>query len=180
MIADREKLENLFGCIIKGMAYANGSYSKQTVEILEKCGINYARTTAHTEDFSIPTDWLMMPATCHHNHPRLMELAKRFIEAGETGYHWANKPMLFYLWGHSFEFSDNNNWEVIEEFAEYIGNRPDIWYVTNGELYDYVQAFCRLEFSVDGTILHNPTEKDIYLCYYGKNILVPAARTIKV
>ena len=180
VIKDREQLENMFGRIIKGMAYSNGSYNTQVVEILKNCGISYARTTVDTEGFSVPNDWLMMPATCHHNHPRLMELAKKFIEAKESRYQWANKPMLFYLWGHSYEFADNNNWEIIEEFAEYIGKRSDIWYATNGEIYDYVQAYTRLKYSVDGKIIHNPTDQDIYLCYYGKQVLIPATETIKI
>ena len=180
VITDRENLEKQFGRIIKGMAYANGATNDQTVQILKNCGINYARTGVATEDFRLPEEWLRMPTTCHHNHPRLMELAKQFIEAEEIGYYWSNKPMLFYLWGHSYEFADYNNWEVIEEFAEYVGNRQDIWYATNGEICDYVQAYTRLEYSADGQIIHNPTDKDIYLCYYQKNVLVPAAKTIRV
>ena len=65
--------------------------------------------------------------------------------------------MLFYVWGHSYEFNDNDNWSIMEEFAEYIGGRKDIWYATNGDLYDYVQAFKRLEFSLDGNIVYNPS-----------------------
>ncbi|MCR4719216.1 MAG: hypothetical protein K5768_06260 [Firmicutes bacterium] len=28
---------------------------------------------------------------------------------------------MFYLWGHSYEFDNNDNWEVIENFAKFIG-----------------------------------------------------------
>ena len=88
--------------------------------------------------------------------------------------------MLFYLWGHSYEFNDNDNWNVIEEFAEYIGNREEIWYATNGEIYDYVQAFNSLQFSANGAIIRNPSATDVYMCYRGKNVLVPAGKTVKV
>ena len=43
-------------------------------------GVAYARTVKSTEKFDLPTDWLRLPATCHHNNPRLMELAKKFVE----------------------------------------------------------------------------------------------------
>ena len=86
---------------------------------------------------------------------------------------------MFYLWGHSYEFNDNDNWDVIENFAKKVGNRDDIWYATNGEVYDYVKAFERLEDSVDGKIIKNDTNTDIYLCYYGKNILVKAGTILK-
>ena len=39
-----------------------------------------------------------------------------------------------------FEFDNNDNWNVIEEFAKKIGNREDIWYATNIEIYDYVNS----------------------------------------
>ncbi len=39
---------------------------------------------------------------------------------------------LFYLWGHSYEFEADENWNVIEEFAAYTGNRDEIWYNESG------------------------------------------------
>lgn len=178
VIKDREELEEMFGRVIKGMAYANGSFDDKVVETLKTCGISYSRTVVSTEDFAVPEDWLRMPATCHHNNPRLMELAKRFVEAGNGRNYWVTTPLLFYLWGHSYEFNDNDNWEIIEEFAEYIGNREEIWYATNGEIYEYVQAFNRLQFSANGELIHNPSAMDVYLCHMGKNVLVPAGKTV--
>ena len=178
IIKDREALEELFGRVIKGMAYPNGSIDDRVVEILRACGVEYARTVVSTEKFDIPTDWLRLPATCHHNNPRLMELAKTFVEAEPARNLWYDKPMLFYLWGHSYEFDDRDNWHVIEEFAAYMGGREDIWYATNGEIYDYVKAFERLRYSVAGTFVQNPSALDVYLCYRGKNVLVPAGKTV--
>ena len=181
VMKDREVLEETFGRVIKGMAYANGSWGGEKVlETVKSCGICYARTTANTERFNVPEDWLRMPATCHHNNPRLMELAKTFVEAKDSQHTWSNTPMLFYLWGHSYEFNDNDNWNVIEEFAAYIGGREEIWYATNGEIYDYVQAFNNLQFSVNGAFIRNPSAVDVYVCYRGKNVLVPAGKTAKV
>ena len=177
---DRKTLESLFGRIIKGMAYANGSYNDTAVQILKNNGINYSRTTVSTEGFKIPSDWLRLPATCHHNNPRLMELARKFAEEGDHPYYWANAPIMFYLWGHSFEFDNNDNWSVIEEFAEYMGNREDIWYATNGEIYDYLQAASRLEFSTDASMVYNPTCTDIYINYLGNKQIVPAGQTVKL
>ena len=107
-----------------------------------------------------------------------MELAKTFVEAEPARNLWYDKPMLFYLWGHSYEFDDRDNWNVIEEFAEYVGGREDIWYATNGEIYDYVKAFERLRYSVAGTFVQNPSALDVYLCWRGKNVLVPAGKTV--
>ena len=90
------------------------------------------------------------------------------------------EPMLFYLWGHSFEFDRNNNWDVIEEFAEFVGNREDIWYATNGEIYDYVFAYDLLRFNAEGNRCYNPSAVDVYLCYYGRDIKVPSGKTVSL
>lgn len=177
---DRKNLESLFGGIVDGMAYANGDYSDKTVEILKACGIKYARTTISTERFDLPSDWLRLPTTCHHDNPRLMELAKQFVESKEHPYFWANHSQMFYLWGHSYEFDNNDNWNVIEEFAEYVGNRDDIWYATNGEIYNYLQACDRLEFSMDGTFVYNPSGIDVYINFIGKKAVIPAGKTVKI
>lgn len=88
-------LEAEYETIVRGMAYPQGTYNDCVVESLTQCGIVYSRTTVSTENFGMPTDWLRLPATCHHNNPHLMELAKKFIdEKGYTG------PRMFYLWGH--------------------------------------------------------------------------------
>ena len=86
---------------------------------------------------------------------------------------------MFYLWGHSYEFDNNDNWNVIEEFAEYVGNRTDIWYATNGEIYEYLQACERLEFSIDGNFVYNPSAIDVYIDL-GKETVVPAGKTVKI
>ena len=173
VLTDRENLENQFGRIIKGMAYANGSVDDDVIEMVKNCGVLYARSCNSTNSFEIPTNWLKWEPTCHHNAKNLNELVDKFLGITEVkNWYWSNSPKLFYLWGHSYEFNDNDNWNVIEDFAKKVGNREDIWYCTNGELFDYVRAFDRLEFSVDGKIIKNDTNVDVYLCYYGKNILV--------
>lgn len=167
IMQDRANLENEFGTIIRGMAYPYGTYNDEVVETLRECGILYSRTVVSTENFDIPTDWLRMPATCHHSHSRLMELAKEFLTDD-----WTQRAKLFYLWGHSFEFDSDNNWNVIEEFGQYVGNREDIWYATNMEVYEYVEAYRKLVFSTDGHMVYNPTAVPVYFLVDGKNICV--------
>lgn len=157
VIADRMNLEQEYDVIVRGMAYPYGTYSDQVVEILDNCGIAYSRTVEATHRFDIPKDWLRLPSTCHHNDPKLMELAHALVET-----EWNRTPALFYLWGHSYEFEADNNWHVIEEFAEYIGGREEIWYATNIEVYDYVKAYEKLIFSTDGKKVYNPTNVELF------------------
>lgn len=160
IIEDRERLEKQFDTIIRGMAYPFGTYSDSVVEILKNCGIAYARTVISTFDFRMPADWLRLTATCHHKAPELMQLAKKFTEDEAD-----RAPYLFYLWGHSYEFEADNNWQVIEEFAEYISNRKDVWYATNIQIYEYSKAYEQLVFSADGKRISNPTATDLWLKY---------------
>lgn len=87
---------------------------------------------------------------------------------------------MFYLWGHSYEFGNNDNWNVIEEFAEFVGNRDDIWYATNGEIYEYVKAYDSLVYSVSKDYVFNPTATDIYLDWFGNEVLVPAGERVQL
>lgn len=157
VLEDRKNLEDMFGTVVRGMAYPYGTYSDKVVEVLKSCGIAYARTTKTTGTFALPTDWLRLEATCHHNAKNLMELGNRFVKETPNRTSW-----LFYVWGHSFEFDDNDNWDVIENFAELVGLKDDIWYATNIEIYDYCKAYEALLFSVDGTMVYNPTSTEVF------------------
>ncbi len=174
ILSDRKGLEALTGHPVTGMAYAYGDYDARVMEMLRACGISYARTVTTTEKFLLPEDFLAWDPTCHHKNARLMELAKKFAEDERLAK--SDHPWLFYVWGHSYEFDEahDNNWHVIEEFAEYISGREDIWYATNGEICDYVGAFRALVFSVTCETVYNPTAADVYLHIRGKDVVARA------
>ena len=175
VLNDRVALEAMFGRLVQGMAYAYGTCDDGVAQILHNAGIRYARTTVSTERFDVPRDWLRMPATCHHKNPRLFELATKFIEDTDG---WNSPPMLFYLWGHSYEFNNDGNWDVIERFAAYIGSRDNVWYATNGEIYRYVAAFDALEFSACGDCVYNPTVTDVFIHYMNRDYRIGAGKTV--
>ena len=157
VIDDRRNLEALFDRQIHGMAYANGLVNDEVVNILKVAGIWYSRTTVPTMKFDMPTDWLKMPATCHHATPKLMELAEQFLTMK------TRLPAVFYVWGHSYEFADNDNWNVIEDFCEKMAGHEDIWYCTNMELYLTWRDYQRLESSADGKHIYNPSPRSVWI-----------------
>jgi len=175
VLEDRKRLEEMFGVIVRGMAYPFGTYNDVVVEALKMADIVYARTTKSTECFDIPDDLLRLPATCHHNNPRLMELADEFIDNTPLKH-----PYLFYLWGHSYEFEKDNNWHVIEEFFEKVSYREDVWYATNIEIFQYIEAFNRLEYSVNTRIIKNPSACDIYINHSGKDMVIPGSQCVRL
>lgn len=139
------------------MAYPYGTYNDNVVKQLQKAGIYYARTTKVHNSFVQPDDWLRLSATAHHKSPMLNELAERFIKEEPD-----RDPYLFYLWGHSYEFDNENNWNVIEEFFKMVSGKEDVWYATNIEIYEYTRAYKMLDFSVSGNYVYNPSALTIW------------------
>lgn len=175
ILDDRKNLEKTFQCIVRGFAYPFGTFSDKLTMLLRSAGIEYARTVRSTENFDLPKCWLKWDPTCHHRNPHLMSLASDFIEDKVLCF---GRPLLFYLWGHAYEFERDSNWHVIEEFASYIGKREDIWYATNSEIYDYVNNWYRLVFSADGTIVNNPTATDLFIFSRETTTRIPSGQTI--
>lgn len=173
---DRRSIEEQYGVIARGMAYPYGTYSNKVISVLEKCKIAYARTTKSTLSFELPEDWLQLHPTCHHNNEKLDELITQFVETPNL---WGNAEM-FYLWGHSYEFDNNDNWDVIERFAEYAGGHEHIWYATNIEIYDYVKAYERLQTSFNKNIIHNPSSTDVWIEIKGAVYCVKSGETLRL
>ena len=175
IVKDRETLEKIFGRIIKGMAYPMGTTNDNVVSVLKACGISYARTTVQTGRFDIPNDWLRLPSTCHHDNPNLMEYAKDFVENNSQ-----LLPRLFYVWGHAYEFDVQNNWDRIENFCKYVGGKDDIWYATNIEIFNYIEAYNQLKTSVTGEIVYNPTNTTLWFFHSNrKEYSIAPGETIK-
>lgn len=175
VLSDRVNLERQFGRLVRGMAYPMGTYSDETVEVIKSCGIAYARTTKDTLQFGIPTDWLRLHPTCRHKNPQLMELAEKFVSTDPEG---KKQAKLFFLWGHSYEFERDDNWQVIEEFTAFMAQHADkLWYATNIEIRDYVEDYRRMIASADGSLLHNPTARTLWTSYNGRIVAIEPGET---
>lgn len=161
VLNDRLYLEKMFHRIIKGMAYPFGDHNDDVVEILRLAGIRYCRKVGSSLNFDLPRDWRRLQATCHHGNKELFNLADRFLEPCH------GVPKLFYVWGHAYEFDLDDNWDRMETLLQKVGGREDVWYCTNGELYDYLDAYGRLEYAADGSLVHNPTAVTLWIgCPY--------------
>lgn len=171
IVRDRAELEEQYGVLIRGGAYPYGTYNDETVEALKASGIVYYRTVLSTGKFDIPTDWLRLPATCHHRDARLPELTEKFLQAAPAGH---EAPLLFYLWGHSYEFGRDDNWEIIENFAATMDGHDEVWHATNIEVYDYIAAWHQLRFSLQIDMVENPTALDLWFTHHDRTYCVPA------
>ena len=157
ILEDRRNLEAAVGYPVRGLSYPNGSYNEEIVKILPALGIRYSRTVEETNGFAMPEDFLKWKATCHYNH-NLIKLGDEFAALHKTQYLY-----MMYVWGHSYEFTDHDNWEVMENFCQRMGGREDIWYASNIEIVDYMEAAGRLQFGAGGDMVYNPSAASLWI-----------------
>lgn len=129
---DRLNLSELSGVEVIGMAYPGKqpNYNSRIAQIIEdSTGVKYARTTICSNDFSPQRDlYKFHPSVFHRDWERLYNLAEKFIEFEPKN------EKIFYIWGHSYEFDINDEWDDFEKFCKFISNRSDIFYGTNKEI----------------------------------------------
>ena len=130
---DRIRLSELAGYEVIGMAYPGGTgcMNRHVAELIrDHTGVKYARTTTSTHNFELQTDLLEFNPTAHHHFEmdKLFALAERFVDAGP------DRPQLFYIWGHAYEFDVDDGWGRFEELLKILAGRGDIFYGTNKEV----------------------------------------------
>lgn len=162
LLEDRRGLETLADYPVRGMSYPNGAVNPELAATLPHLGLEYARTTISTGKFELPDNWHRWPATCHHNE-NLIAHAHQFNALTKL-----HMPYLFYVWGHSYEFDNDCNWELIEDFCALMGRREEVWYATNIEIVDYLAAAQRLQYTVDGNWVRNPNAIPVWISIEGQ------------
>ena len=162
------------GYPVRGLSYPNGSYSKEIINALPSLGIRYARTVTSTMSFAMPENFLEWNPTCHHNK-NLLELGQQFVDLFKKQYLY-----MMYVWGHSFEFTCEADWEQMERFCDLVAGREDTWYATNIEIVDYLEDARRLQFTVAADIVHNPAARSIWIEVDGDRIEIPGGATVQL
>ena len=186
----REKLESIFGMIIRGMAYPdsgirrfhNGNDYPRVREILEDLGVVYSRTLGGDGcPFMLPTDWYAWMPNAHHDNPEIFNYIDAFLGVKEGECRTANRhPRLFYVWGHSYEFNNKNNWEQIEKICEALAFKDDTWYATNIEIREYCHAYDSLVWSADGHTVYNPTLVTVWVDIDSHLFKIPSGETLRI
>ncbi len=126
---DRLALERLSGQRVVGFAYPFGALDERVVGLLARhTGVRYARTVRSTGQFELPAEPLRLDPTVYAvEGERLDALTEAFIALE------ADRPRLFCIWGHSYEFDAGDGWNRFERVCERIAGREDIAYLTNAE-----------------------------------------------
>ena len=130
---DRLNLSELVGYDVVGMAYPCGGVNNddRVAEIIKNnTGVKYSRTITDTHNFELQDNlYRFNPTVYHLDFDKMTELGEKFINMTP------NKPQIFYVWGHTYEFDYASDYRVkFEEFLKLISNRDDIFYGTNKEV----------------------------------------------
>ena len=160
---DKRILESRLKRMIRGAAYPYGHYTSAMKQILRILGMEYARTVCSSNRFFLPTDFLEWNPTCHHHAAET--LTEPFFSSGQD-------LRLFYIWGHSFEFERENNWELIQKITDKLCNKSNVWYATNIEICQYINAVRRLKKSTDGHIFYNDSSLNIFAEINSKQVII--------
>ena len=102
LLQDREALQQYTDIPVLGHAFPFGKTSPEVENILRDNDFLYARGVMSEKNkraFAFPENPLNFKPTCWHIESDIEKLLDQFIAAEPT-----NGDMLFYLWGHGYEF----------------------------------------------------------------------------
>ena len=176
VLDDRRALEDLVGYPVRGMAYPFGCYDKHVITALRALGIVYARTVEARDPCFPPEEPLAWPATAHWMRSAPDPVHVRFEKL------YQKKPYgsVFYVWGHSFEFPNNNDWAGLEREFKPLAGKPDVWYCTNIQLFDYEDARRRLVLAANQRSAYNPSAIAVTVKIGEKMIDIPPGRPVQL
>jgi len=161
VLEDRRGLERRVGYPVRGMSYPYGTVNAEIAAMLPRLGIDYCRVGTSHGRFDLPGDLLRWEPTCHHND-QLLDRTEKFLASRSR----SDRLRLLYVWGHSFEFHRQGNWDLLDRFGERLaGEGESVWFATNIDIADYLQSLRRLQVSVDGTLIRNPSHRPLSILW---------------
>ena len=130
---DRLNLSELAGYEVVGMAYPCGGVNNDdrvAKLIRDNTGVKYSRTITCSDSFDLQDNLYRFDPTVYHlDFDKMMKMGEQFINMAPE------KPQIFYIWGHTYEFDYRSDYRVkFEEFLKLISNRDDIFYGTSKEV----------------------------------------------
>ena len=187
VVEDRKELERIMGYPVRGMAYPFGNNNEFVVDAIKGSGIEYARTVDDTYAFKIPENFLKWHPTIHQfaksyfeqdkpdNDKRELEIFNKVL----NDFIGTKELALLDVWGHSWEMSNNQSkWNETEKFFKLVANNSAIYYSTQIDLVDYINAFHSLKFSVEKNMVTNQSSLTIFFKKGTETYSISSGKTI--
>jgi len=175
VLEDRKALEDLVGYPVRGMAYPFGTYDDRVIAILRELGIVYCRTVQNSGN-CFPAAEPLAWATTGHQYATGPSIPEQFEKLYENkGY-----SGVFFPWGHSYEFHDKKDWASLERIFKPLSGKPDVWYCTNIELFDYEDARQRIVIAANLKTAYNPSAISVTLRAGESLVEIPPGKTVSL
>lgn len=164
IIGGKQWLEELLGHSVDTFCYPKGFYDDSALLIVKNVGFLMARTTSlgsityKDNPFQLDTTIQVYPFPLRKLNKKqyyfgkllqpYIERSPELLKLGVPSlsmYSWLTmakatfdialqKGEVFHLWGHSWEIEKYDMWDEFEKLLQYISNRKNCTYITNGEL----------------------------------------------
>ncbi|MBQ8322311.1 MAG: InlB B-repeat-containing protein [Clostridia bacterium] len=178
----KNNIEKLFGegsCV--GFAYPHGVLSKNIKQYLQDAGYLYARRTGNLKDstgFALPADRYAW--TYNADVSCLLDVMAQYDALPDSG------ELKFFSFGvHSADFK--GKWNVLQEFADKYGNRPDeFYYASNRDIFEYEDAVKALEIieTENGDVIEveikNDSDIAVFITVNGEKTIIHPHSSLKL
>jgi peptidoglycan/xylan/chitin deacetylase (PgdA/CDA1 family) len=147
--AGKQELEQTIGAPVISFCYPRGEYRPRHVAMVRECGFRTARTVKrHAIEPGDPFETrttvnayahrVDMAVTIRMAGPHPLLAARLLRHWDDLAIAWfevcLRRGGVFHLWGHSWEVEARGDWARLERVLEHISGRPDVLYLTNGQL----------------------------------------------
>lgn len=145
----KDALEQAIGSAVRCFCYPYGAFEKRHESMTQAAGFSYARTIRRYATSGVINPMAVDTTlhACRHICdwlPMLRLAAGSARKANEFFWNWDVLAMalfdkvletggVYHLWGHSWEVERNKDWDRLERVFAYIGRRPGVRYVSNGD-----------------------------------------------
>jgi len=172
LLEDKQNLEAIVEYPVRGMSYPFGDYNSNVMDHAKMLGLEYSRSVKSTMNFKLPIDFMEWHPTVHIK----TDLTVLWNQCLDNRF---NEMRCFYVWSHSYEFEDNQTWDMIEDFCKMVSQSKDVWFATNIEIKDYMDAIQRLVISVDSSMIYNPSAIDVWISTDHQVIKIKSGETFR-
>lgn len=133
--ADRDRLEEITGSPVVGIAYPFGSTGEFGVEAARRAGHIYGRLAGSSGQTTPPVDPYQWAPTA--NPPGALSATREYLDAEPDAL------TVFLFMGHSYEYvipGADNDWRTFEALCRAVSAATDVWSATMAEYIEYRDA----------------------------------------
>lgn len=127
--SSKEIIESVLGHAIKSLCYPRGRYDERVLRAATEAGYIEGRTTI-VGDIYTPKDKLQLNTSAHvfdgrreYDGAKWEDYAKLVLAEAQKGSGKLYGETTFHLWGHSWEIEKYKQWDRLEEFFKFLGEK---------------------------------------------------------